>query len=156
MTIEIDYAELLRGALQTSIRKLLKDVEKNGLPGQHHFFITFDTRHPSVKMSDRLRNRYAGEMTVVLQNWYEDLVVKNKFFSVILNFDDKPSRITVPFEAIVTFVDPFAEIGLRFYAEENKPSTYGLELKSSDNKAAEEKKSPESLGKVLSLEEFRK
>ncbi len=156
MTIEIDYAKLLRGALQTSVRKLLKDVEKNGLPGQHHFFITFDTRHPSVKMPDRLRSRYAGEMTVVLQNWYEDLAVKNKSFSVVLNFDDKPSRITVPFAAIVSFVDPFAEIGLRFYAEEDKPSSSGLELKPSGSKPVEEKKPPESFGKVLSLEEFRK
>ena len=120
MTREIDYGNLMHEAMRGLIRRVLADVAANGLPGAHHFFITFDTRHPGVKLVGWLAERYPNDMTIVLQHWFEDLEVDDDGFAVTLNFGDSPERLRVPFDAIRTFVDPSVEFGLRFEATDDE------------------------------------
>ncbi len=115
----IDYGNLMHEAMRGLIRKVLTDVSKNGLPGAHHFFITFDTSHPDAELADWLSDRYPGEMTVVMQHWYDNLDVGADGFAVTLNFGDAPEPLYVPYDAIKTFVDPSVEFGLRFETQED-------------------------------------
>ena len=114
MSREIDYGNLMHDAMRGLIRKVLLDVADRGLPGEHHFFITFDTSHPDAELADWLSDRYPGEMTVVMQHWYDGLDVTEEGFSITLNFGDSPEPLKVPFDALRTFVDPSVEFGLRF------------------------------------------
>ncbi len=114
MSRSIDYGNLMHEAMRGLIRKVLTDVAANGLPGSHHFFITFDTSHPDAELADWLSDRYPGEMTVVMQHWYDKLEVTEDGFAVTLNFGDAPEPLYVPYDAIKTFVDPSVEFGLRF------------------------------------------
>ena len=114
MTRSIDYGNLMHRAMRGLIQSVLEDVAKNGLPGAHHFFITFDTNHPDVAIADWLRERYPAEMTVVLQHWFSGLEVTEDGFSVTLNFGNQPEPLVIPFDAVRTFVDPSVEFGLRF------------------------------------------
>lgn len=114
MSRSIDYGNLMHEAMRGLIRKVLDDVAINGLPGAHHFFITFDTSHPDAELADWLSDRYPGEMTVVMQHWYDNLDVGADGFSVTLNFGDAPEPLYIPYDAIKTFVDPSVEFGLRF------------------------------------------
>jgi hypothetical protein len=114
MTRVIDYGNLMHRAMRGLIQNVLNDVVEFGLPGDHHFFITFDTGHPDVELADWLSDRYPGEMTVVMQHWYDNLNVTDDGFSVSLNFGDSPEPLYIPYDAIKTFVDPSVEFGLRF------------------------------------------
>ncbi|WP_299614509.1 SspB family protein [uncultured Tateyamaria sp.] len=114
MSRSIDYGNLMHEAMRGLIRKVLTDVAQNGLPGAHHFFITFDTSHPDAELADWLSDRYPGEMTVVMQHWYDKLDVGSEGFAVTLNFGDAPEPLYIPYDAIKTFVDPSVEFGLRF------------------------------------------
>jgi uncharacterized protein len=92
----------------------------HGLPGEHHFFITFDTMHPDVEIADWLSDRYPDEMTVVMQHWFDNLDVGDEGFSVTLNFGDQPEPLYIPYDAIKTFVDPSVEFGLRFESADSR------------------------------------
>lgn len=118
MSGKIDYGNLMHTAMRGLIRAVLDGVAANGLPGTHHFFICFDTRHPDVRIADWLSQRYPTDMTVVMQHWFSDLVVEDDGFGVTLNFGDSPERLYIPFDAIRTFVDPSVEFGLRFDASD--------------------------------------
>ena len=119
MTRTIDYGNLMHRAMRGLIQNVLIDVAENGLPGDHHFFITFDTMHPDVEIADWLSDRYPEEMTIVMQHWFENLDVTDEGFSVTLNFGDAPEALYVPYEAIRTFVDPSVEFGLRFETQDD-------------------------------------
>lgn len=123
MIRSIDYGNLMHEAMRGLIRKVLLDVRDNGLPGTHHFFITFDTSHPDAELADWLSDRYPGEMTVVMQHWYDNLDVSDEGFSVTLNFGDAPEPLYIPYDAIKTFVDPSVEFGLRFETQNSEPET---------------------------------
>ena len=110
----IDYGNLMHRAMRGLIKEVLQDVADHGLPGDHHFFITFDTTHPQAKLAAWLRERYPTEMTVVMQHWYDNLDVQDDGFSISLNFGDQPEPLYIPYDAIRTFVDPSVEFGLRF------------------------------------------
>ncbi|MDE9449269.1 hypothetical protein J3R80_02155 [Aliiroseovarius sp. Z3] len=114
MSDAIDYGNLMHDAMRDLIRKVLSDVSASGLPGEHHFFINFDTRHDGVEIANWMHDRFPEDMTIVLQHWFEDLAVSDDGFSVTLNFGDAPETLFVPFDAINTFVDPSVEFGLRF------------------------------------------
>ncbi len=116
----IEYGNLMHRAMRGLIRQVLEDVARNGLPGEHHFFITFDTLHPDVEIADWLSDRYPEEMTIVMQHWFENLDVSDEGFSVTLNFGDNPEPLYIPFDAIRTFVDPSVEFGLRFETQEDE------------------------------------
>ena len=120
MSRSIDYGNLMHEAMRGLIRKVLDDVAERGLPGSHHFFITFDTSHPDAELADWLSDRYPGEMTVVMQHWYDKLDVGDDGFAVTLNFGDAPEPLYVPYDAIKTFVDPSVEFGLRFETQDDE------------------------------------
>ena len=110
----IRYDILVQDALRGVVRKVMTEVLKTGLPGDHHFYISFDTRHPGVRLSGRLRQRYPTEMTIVLQHQFWDLQVNDTWFEVGLSFSGIPERLHVPFNAVKGFVDPSVEFGLQF------------------------------------------
>jgi uncharacterized protein len=116
MTAEpnIDYEALAQVAMRSMVRMILARVAKTGLPGEHHFYIAFDTQAPGVSLSKRLREKYPKEMTVVLQHRFWDLGVSDDRFEVKLKFDGIPERLSVPFAAIKVFFDPSVPYGLQF------------------------------------------
>ena len=115
MTIDhIRYDILTQDALRGVVRTVLEDAARNGLPGEHHFYIAFDTRADGVKLSQRMRAQYPEEMTVVLQHQFWDLVVTDDHFEVGLSFGGVPERVVVPFAAIKSFVDPSVQFGVQF------------------------------------------
>jgi uncharacterized protein len=120
MTLSIDYGNLMHRAMRGLIYEVLKRVQSDGLPGEHHFFITFDTRHPDAKLADWLRERYPDDMTVVMQHWFDGLKVTQQGFAVTLNFGEQPEPMYIPFDAVRTFVDPSVEFGLRFETHDSE------------------------------------
>ncbi len=118
MSGPIDYGNLMHEAMRGLIKKVLRQISKSGLPGDHHFFIKIDTMHSGVELADWLSDRYPEEMTIVIQNWYEGLNVTDEGFAITLNFGDKPEPLYIPFEAVRTFVDPSVEFGLKFETQE--------------------------------------
>ncbi len=114
MADQIRYDLLTQQALRGVVRSVLSDAAKKGLPGDHHFFITFDTHADGVRMSDRLRAQYPEEMTVILQHQFWDLTVTEQAFDVGLSFGGITERLGIPFDAITAFVDPSVQFGLQF------------------------------------------
>jgi hypothetical protein len=113
-TDHIRYDLLVRDALRGVVRRVVSDVAKNGLPGDHHFYISFDTRTPGVRISPRLREQYPEEMTIVLQHQFWDLSADDDILQVGLSFGGVPERLIVPFEALKGFFDPSVQFGLEF------------------------------------------
>jgi uncharacterized protein len=111
---QIDYAALTQDALRGIVRSILVRVASAGLPGEHHFFIAFDTRAPGVVVSKRLKERYPEEMTIVLQHQFSRLVVNDERFEVTLSFDNIPERLTVPLKAVRRFFDPSVKFIIHF------------------------------------------
>jgi uncharacterized protein len=110
----IRYDLLAQDALRGVVRRVLVDAAREGLPGDHHFYITFDTRAPGVRLSNRMREKYPQEMTVVLQHQFWDLVVTEHTFEVGLSFGGIPERLLIPFESVKGFFDPSVQFGLQF------------------------------------------
>ena len=110
----LDYERMVREALIEVPRRALRLAAREGLPGEHHFYVSFRTGDPGVSVSPSLRARHPEEMTVVLQHQYWDLAVGDDAFSVTLRFGGAPERLHVPFAALTAFADPAAEFGLRF------------------------------------------
>ena len=157
MTRSIDYGKLMHRAMRGLIQEVLTDVRDNGLPGAHHFFITFETTHPEARLADWLRDRYPEEMTVVMQHWFDALDVTDDGFSVTLNFGDTPEHLYIPYDAIQTFVDPSVEFGLRFESQETESEDQPLATV--EDEAALDAPDPEEPARdadVVSLDSFRK
>lgn len=117
----IPYDEIVQEALRAVVGRVLGEVEATGgyLPGNHHFYITFKTRAPGVDIPAHLRERFADEMTIVLQNKFSDLTVGETGFSVRLSFNQIPATLSIPFAAITSFVDPAVDFGLQFQASDD-------------------------------------
>ena len=145
----IDYGNLMHRAMRGLIQQVLSNIQENGLPGEHHFFITFDTNHPDVALADWLQDRYPGDMTVVIQHWFDNLDVDDEGFAITLNFGDKPEPMYIPFDAIRTFVDPSVEFGLRF-------ETVDSEDEDGDDDGDGGQDEPARDAQVVSLDSFRK
>ena len=154
MARSIDYGNLMHRAMRGLIQSVLADVAAHGLPGAHHFFITFDTTHPEVAMADWLRARYPQEMTVVIQHWYENLQVDDQGFSVTLNFGNQPEPLVIPFDAVRTFVDPSVEFGLRFETHDEDEEDEDEERDGEDD--GDDEPPPRHDAQVVSLDKFRK
>lgn len=153
MPQEIDYGNLMHEAMRGLIRKVLSDVAEHGLPGAHHFFITFDTSHPDAELADWLSDRYPGEMTIVVQHWFDNLEVGEDGFSITLNFGDQPEALFVPYDAIKTFVDPSVEFGLRFESAEDEEED---PVPAPEQTVPATEQEPAKDAEIVSLDSFRK
>ena len=158
----IDYGNMMHDAMRGLIQRLLQDIASKGkLPGEHHFFITFDTMHPEVEIADWLSDRYPDEMTIVVQHWFDNLKVTDSGFSITLNFGDNPEPLYIPFMALRTFVDPSVEFGLRFEQsdeEETNDSNAKIQpvAEAPMHEDAKPSDKPQTEGQVVSLDSFRK
>ena len=159
MIEKIDYTEKMQIAMRHLIVDVLSDIERDGLPGNHHFYITFDPRHPEVSINDWLLEKYPDEMTIIIQNWFDGLKVTNEHFEITLNFGDTPEMLSIPIDSIITFADPSVEFGLKFEKniiknlnETNEEIDKNLDPKNS----LVGKKTDLSNQKVISLDSFRK
>ena len=159
------YDLLAQNALKGVVRDALKIAESTGLPGEHHFYIAFNTRHPGVQISHKLGQRYPREMTIVLQHQYWNLHVHDDRFEVELSFDNVPEHLVVPFDAVKGFLDPAVQFGLQFESQSlAKPrpadvatpaaAATGEHAPSPEATAADH--SPDAPAKVVSLDQFRK
>ncbi len=111
---EIDYEALQQDAMRGVVRAVLSQIVKTGLPGEHHFYISFLTQAPGVILSKRLKEKYPQEMTVVLQHRFWDLIIAEDRFEVKLTFDGIPERLVIPYRSIKVFIDPSVRFGLQF------------------------------------------
>ena len=135
MADHIRYDLLTQQALRGVVRNVLADAAKKGLPGDHHFYISFDTQADGVRMSDRLRAQYPQEMTVILQHQFWDLAVTEQGFEVGMSFGGIPEKLAIPFDAISGFFDPSVQFGLQF-----EEIAEGKDSAKPDGKKAEPKK----------------
>ncbi len=158
MSRTIDYGNLMHRAMRSLIQNVLTDIQKTGqLPGSHHFFITFDTQHPDVEIADWLSDRYPGEMTIVIQHWFDNLEVTDEGFSITLNFGNAPEPLYIPYDAIKTFVDPSVEFGLRFETQpESDDEDDDAEAPMDEMVEPDDAEAPRKEAEVVSLDKFRK
>jgi hypothetical protein len=145
--IEIDYDFLTRQALRRVVQEVLLITEQLGAaPGDHHFYIEFETQAAGVSIPEYLLADYPERMTIVLQHQFDDLSVGEDDFSVTLWFNKQQARLTIPFDAVMSFADPSVQFGLRF----------GAPVKTPETAKPEEAPPPASSGAVLQLDAFRK
>ncbi|NBO18478.1 MAG: hypothetical protein EBV03_04480, partial [Proteobacteria bacterium] len=110
----IHYPALIDNAMRSVVRDVMKRVQTAGLPGEHHFYISFLTQFPGVRMSEQLKSRYPKEITIVMQHQYWDFKVEEHGFHVTLSFGGIPEKLTVPYGAMTAFADPSVKFGLQF------------------------------------------
>lgn len=130
---KIRYDILVQDALRGVVRKVLSEVSKAGLPGNHHFFITFLTNAPGVKISPRLKNRYPEQMTIVLQHQFRDLSVSETAFEVTLSFREITEKLVIPFTSIQVFYDPIAAFEAAFDLPSNRTSNESENLENTSS-----------------------
>ncbi|MBX9741317.1 MAG: Stringent starvation protein B [Beijerinckiaceae bacterium] len=128
----IRYDLLVQDALRGVVRKVLQEAAKEGLPGDHHFYITFRTTAPGVRLSSHMRAQYPDVMTIILQHQFWDLVVAEHNFEVGLSFKNIPERLLIPFEAVTEFYDPSVQFGLKFEVDEAGPEDGANDLEPID------------------------
>ena len=147
----LNYTELMQNALRNLVRDVLRQIEIDGLPSDHHFYITFDITHPSVKIAEWLKEKHPDEITIVIQNWFDGLKVTENDFTITLNFGDQLEEMTVPFKSIISFVDPSVEFGLKFdkleiVEDDQSDEAQMIALEGEEQNEAE----------IVSLDSFRK
>ena len=150
----LNYGRMMQRALRGVMAEALGEVAENGLPGAHHFYISYDTSHPGVDMPDWLRDRFPEEITIVLQHEFSDLAVTPDRFMVSLSFSDRLATLVVPFDAVKTFVDPSVEFGLKFDGHDSEEEAEGEEAPSGEEERGAE--GQRTTGDVVSLDQFRK
>jgi hypothetical protein len=161
-TDHIRYDVLARDALRGVLRRVLTDAAEHGLPGEHHFFITFVSTADGVKLSPRLLAQYPEEMTVILQHQFWDLVVTEDRFEVGLSFNGIPERLVVPFNSIKSFFDPSVQFGLQFEPSETAAEIASASLAAEPAPPAppaptdDEPPKPSEGAEVVRLDRFRK
>ncbi len=146
---EINYDKLIELSLKQVIVEALKIAERQGLPGENHFYITFKTDHPRTQISKGLLAQYPHDMTIVIQHQYSNLIVNKDSFSIDLSFNGIPQTLIIPFDAITYFGDPYAKFGLSF-ATKDSETPYGNEENEAPRKASGE------IASVVSIDAFRK
>ena len=155
----LDYDQMVQDALRGVVRQAIEEVMDDGLPGDHHFYITFMTDYPGVDIPDYLRDRYPGEMTIVLQYQFYDLGVDDDKVTVTLSFNNVPERLVIPLGAISIFADPSVNFALQFQplgdGDDDFDPDGGPPFDDDDDEDGEEGKGSKT-GEVVSLDQFRK
>jgi len=147
---EINYDRLIEKSLKHVVIEALKIAERQGLPGENHFYITFKTTHPDTVISENLKKQYPHEMTIVIQHQYANLTVEKNSFSIDLSFNGIEHTLNIPFDAITYFGDPFAKFGLSFANKEDESDIPIFADEESPKKASGE------IASVVSIDAFRK
>lgn len=153
------YDKMVETALRGVVKQSIEDVIDHGLPGDHHFYITFLTDYPGVEIPDYLRDRYPGEMTIVLQYQFSDLSVTDEFLTVTLSFNNVPEKLIVPMAAISIFADPSVNFALQFQPMDEGLDEFDLPLDEDDGPDDDGGPSGgggDKTGEVVSLDKFRK
>lgn len=160
------YDKMVESALRGVVRQAITEVQAKGLPGDHHFYITFMTDYAGVQIPDYLRERYPGEMTIVLQYQFENLTIDEHAIGVTLSFNNIPERLIVPISAITIFADPSVNFALQFQPlgdmldhEEEALAALALDDDGDDEPPKGKKgkaKADSGSGEVISLDQFRK
>ncbi len=155
MTDYIGYEALTQAAMRGVVREALKRARVNGgLPGEHHFYITFRSRAPGVVIADYLAERFPVDMTIVVQHQFWDLEITDTHFEIVLKFSGVPQHLKVPFAAITRFVDPAVNFGLSF--EATAPADAAIIPPALDSKAAPAAAAPGDANTVVNLDAFRR
>lgn len=166
----LDYPAMIDNAMRNVVREALEQVKANGLPGDHHFFISFRTDFPNVEISPTIKQRYPEEMTIVIQHQYQNLDVWDSGFTVTLSFNNIPEKLVIPFSALTAFADPSIKFGLQFHTRDTSleedesvscPATGKKKnapppSASFDEEPPSDDHAPANDEKVLSIEAFRK
>jgi hypothetical protein len=148
----LNYDQLIQHALRNVVRKSLEAVAKEGLPGNHHFYVSFRTDRQDVKMPEHLREKHPNEVTIVLQHQFWELEVDAKGFGVSLSFNGVQERLYIPYAALVSFMDPSVKFGLQFVPDEEEKTAISHPPVEAPNST----KSKSQDGKVIALDSFRK
>ncbi|MGB2061152.1 MAG: SspB family protein [Candidatus Puniceispirillales bacterium] len=148
---QINYELLVENALKDVVRSALMITQETGLPGETHFFITFNTNQDDVTIPDRLKESHPDKMTIIIQHQFWDLVVDQSHFEITLSFGGQKEHLSVPFTAITEFNDPSAGFGLQFTMMENNDNDE--DISELDDHAAEDV--PAKSADVVSLDTFR-
>ncbi|MCE2927263.1 MAG: ClpXP protease specificity-enhancing factor SspB [Rickettsiales bacterium] len=153
MTDGINYSNLIDNAMRSVVREVLRQASQKGLPGDHHFYVSFNTTFPGVRVSDTIRGKYPKEMTIVLQHQFWDFKVDEQQFQVTLSFSGVPEKLVIPYAALTAFADPSVKFGLQFqaidaldFSQDNIDEPVEAATESDDAGSAE----------VISLDAFRK
>jgi len=160
----IGYNDIINKSMIGVVIDVLKKIKKNnGLPGEHHIYLTFLTNENGVTISRNLKNKFKDEMTIVLQHQFGELEVKSEYFSVILHFDNKPEKIVIPYSAMTKFFDPAVNFGIDFMLKSQQESTIDKQNQhlanenlSSMNEKYEKIEKDAKTAEVVSLKEFKK
>lgn len=160
----LEYPKLVEHAMRGVVRSALSLVAEHGLPGLHHFYITFRTRSPGVDIADRLLAQYPDEMTIVLENQFWDLDVAEDHFSVTLSFGGAHENLFVPFDAVTAFVDPSVKFGLQFGAADGAAADDAQPAPAADGTPADAPAADAETdgtdgtgdGQIIALDNFRK
>jgi hypothetical protein len=155
------YDKMVERALRGVVREALARTVASGLPGTHHFYITFQTKHPGTNIPESLSSQYPEDMTIVLEHQFWDLEIEEDHFAVTLSFQNRPERLVIPFEAITAFTDPSCKFGLQFQANEGDAADAGATETAAKPTKIEAKKEPAAdkgakTGEVVALDAFRK
>jgi uncharacterized protein len=148
----LQYDRMVEKAMRTVVRDALTRVAADGLPGQHHFYISFRTEFPGVRISDALKSRFPEDMTIVLQHQFWGLAVHKESFDVTLSFSGVQEKLTIPFAAITGFVDPSVKFGLQFRPDAEAAVKENAPAKALGKPAP----APEGPAQIVALDAFRK
>ena len=149
MVNEINYDKLMEKALKHIVIEALRIASEEGLPGEHHYYISFKTNHQNVRMSSDLLNQYPEDMTIVLQHQFANLMLAEDYFEVDLSFSNIPHTLRIPYDAITYFADPYAKFALSF-----TPNDYNTGFVSDKDETM--KKVSGETAEVVSIDAFRK
>ncbi|MEL7347414.1 MAG: ClpXP protease specificity-enhancing factor SspB [Pseudomonadota bacterium] len=165
---EINYGRVMERAMRSVMAEVLGQVAEHGLPGDHHFYITFETTHAGVDIPGHLKATHPQEMMIVIREWFDDLAVMGDRFRVTLNFSNNAETLVIPFDAVKTFIDPSVKFGLKFddhEAEEEEATVAPVPEPTPDEAPGAEEEAeaaatasdkPAGSAEVVSLDTFRK
>lgn len=148
----LNYPSLIDTAMRGMVRDVMKRVQAEGLPGEHHFYISYDTQHAGVRMSEQLRAKYPKNITIVMQHQFWDFKVDEQQFQVTLSFGGAPEKLTIPFAALTAFADPSIKFGLQFQvapSDDVKPAE-------ALNEQPADTSTEDGAAEIISLDAFRK
>ena len=149
----LDYKKLIEISMLDMIKGILKGIAKDGLPGNHHFYITFDTNNSNVKIPQWMLEKYPEKMTIIIRNWFDNLKVSSNYFEITLNFSNQPERLTVPFDSIELFADPSVDFALSFNPKPNEISKQEKNIKTQKRTKESSKKENQN---IVDFNKFKK